>query len=444
MSFRELRNFTEIMRGLGYPRLISMENFRTPNFILVSDVLYWLVQRYDPNVDIPDSITTEQDRVVFLKAIAQLVYYKARIKLNIKKLYGADGYAVKELLKIAVVLKDATKIATVNKEVEDETTSANRDRFQDNVKNIRSLATELTETGTELHNLLEEELTLRKERQDAVSLPHSIDDIKKLIADKNNEAGEMINSLTESIESLHKNEETLIEKKNRRYHELEATKKRYNLMKNFRPAFMDEYEAKEKELQKLYTSYVERYRNIEYLENELEKYRKAEAEQIEANKRRLANVRKRLLEEEKRIMHADILDSDEENTGNAAQNKGQGNGANRNRPRAASGRRPAQRTTGPANGNNQRPMRVNPNGNGRPDLTQMRPQQQPVVKGNMYGDDDTEDEGSTETGEYESRESNNSEESEESQDDEDEDDSEDDGESESEDDDDDGNRIDDF
>lgn len=61
------------MRNLGYPRLISMENFRTPNFVLVSDILYWLVQRYDQNVDIPDSIATENDRIAFLKSIAQLV-----------------------------------------------------------------------------------------------------------------------------------------------------------------------------------------------------------------------------------------------------------------------------------------------------------------------------------------------------------------------------------
>lgn len=45
MSFRELRNFCEIMRGLGYPRLISIENFRNPNFELVADILYWLAQR---------------------------------------------------------------------------------------------------------------------------------------------------------------------------------------------------------------------------------------------------------------------------------------------------------------------------------------------------------------------------------------------------------------
>jgi hypothetical protein len=38
-------DFTETMKALGYPRLISVENFRTPNFELVADALYWLVHR---------------------------------------------------------------------------------------------------------------------------------------------------------------------------------------------------------------------------------------------------------------------------------------------------------------------------------------------------------------------------------------------------------------
>lgn len=40
-----LVDFTEMMRSLGYPRLISMENFRSPNFALVAEVLIWLVKR---------------------------------------------------------------------------------------------------------------------------------------------------------------------------------------------------------------------------------------------------------------------------------------------------------------------------------------------------------------------------------------------------------------
>jgi Clusterin-associated protein-1 len=45
-------DFTEMMRALGYPRLISVDNFRTPNFELVADILYWMVKRYDPDVSI--------------------------------------------------------------------------------------------------------------------------------------------------------------------------------------------------------------------------------------------------------------------------------------------------------------------------------------------------------------------------------------------------------
>ncbi|XP_068717617.1 clusterin-associated protein 1 homolog [Montipora capricornis] len=114
MSYRDLRNFTEMMRALGYPRLISMENFRSPNFPLVAEVLMWLVRRYDPNVELPSDVDTEQDRVLFIKSLAQFMATKAHIKLNTKKLYGADGYAVKELLKVTSVLYSAMKANAAN------------------------------------------------------------------------------------------------------------------------------------------------------------------------------------------------------------------------------------------------------------------------------------------------------------------------------------------
>jgi hypothetical protein len=39
-------DFTEMLRALGYPRLVSMENFRNPNFPLVAELLQWLINRY--------------------------------------------------------------------------------------------------------------------------------------------------------------------------------------------------------------------------------------------------------------------------------------------------------------------------------------------------------------------------------------------------------------
>ena len=48
-----------------------------------------------------DNIEDEKDRVLFIRSVCHLFASKARITLNPKKLYEAQGYAVKEMLKIA-------------------------------------------------------------------------------------------------------------------------------------------------------------------------------------------------------------------------------------------------------------------------------------------------------------------------------------------------------
>lgn len=66
-------DFTEMMRALGYNRLISMENFRTPNFPLVAEILVWLVQRFEPDADIHTEFETEEDRVMLVRSVAQFM-----------------------------------------------------------------------------------------------------------------------------------------------------------------------------------------------------------------------------------------------------------------------------------------------------------------------------------------------------------------------------------
>ncbi len=153
------------------------------------------------------------------------------------------------------------------------------------------MASELTEIGSNLHDLLGEELELRKNRLSAIGQPQNADKIRQGVEKKNEEAIEAIKDVSESIENLLKDEETLKEKKKRKMGELERSKKRSSRLESFRPGFMDEYEKKEAELQQIYTEYIERYRNLEYLEHELEKYRKAEKEQMEENNRKLQNMR---------------------------------------------------------------------------------------------------------------------------------------------------------
>ncbi|KHJ80413.1 hypothetical protein OESDEN_19912 [Oesophagostomum dentatum] len=88
MSYRELRNLCEMTRAIGYPRILSLENFRTPNFKLVAELLEWIVKRFDPSATISaEHTTTEQDRVLFIKQAVLLLLQNSRLKLNPRKLY---------------------------------------------------------------------------------------------------------------------------------------------------------------------------------------------------------------------------------------------------------------------------------------------------------------------------------------------------------------------
>lgn len=146
------------MRALGYHRNISMENFRDPNFELVADILFWFAQRYDPKMDISDDIEDEKDRVSFIRQVCQLFASKARIILNPKKLYEASGYAVKELLKIATMMYKAMQSSASIMEEEEIGNNTmmdfNMSSKLHNLKAARTLATEITESGAKLYDLL--------------------------------------------------------------------------------------------------------------------------------------------------------------------------------------------------------------------------------------------------------------------------------------------------
>lgn len=53
------------------------------------------------------------------------------------------------------------------------------------------------------------------------------------------------------------------------------------LPQSLRPAFMDEYEKIEEDLQKQYDSYVEKFKNLCFLESQLEEYHRLEQERFE-------------------------------------------------------------------------------------------------------------------------------------------------------------------
>ncbi len=332
MSFRELRNFTEIMRSLGYPRLISMENFRKPNFELVADILYWMVKLYDNETTISDRVDYESDRVEFLTGIASLMASKARLKLNTKKLYASDGRAVQEMLKLASLLYKATvKGAVAVGSIDDENPSPPPIKVQE-VKITRALASEITQSGAKLSDCLAHETQDRPERVKALrfldsagassenSREHAFIErsIKELI-DRTRQTVEDLRKESDELSADERNIEVKIRKKQE---ELERTEKRLKSLESVRPQFMDEVQKLEKELQRHYDVYIEKFRNLNYLEHELEKYHKAEQERKEEHERRLKKMRERLLKEEVDLLRGEGADYQPQSKGRTPEKAG--------------------------------------------------------------------------------------------------------------------------
>mmetsp|Transcript_8959 Transcript_8959/g.16123 ORF Transcript_8959/g.16123 Transcript_8959/m.16123 type:complete len:420 (-) Transcript_8959:14-1273(-) len=371
MSFRELRNFTEVMRSLGYPRMVSMENFRNPNFELVADCLYWLLQRYDPGTDVSDDISTETDRVIFLKSVAQVMLTKSRIKLNIKRLYAADGLAVKELLKVAMLLYKATSSAADEDGGEDLSAStdgalpAMNNKLFD-AKITRQLASEITQTGSSLYYALEKEPELREQRYRAIHRNMDTDLIERSIQEEIQSVQGNIQSVEQMLENLEQDEKNVDSKIEKRKGELERNEKRLGQLQGVRPAYMDEYEKLQGELQSMYTVYLERFRNLEYLESELENYYRAEQEKAEENERQMKKMQRKLRDEEMRILRGEAEVDEDGFDETSSEDSDDGGGALVRRGNQKHG---DTLTRGPADGG----------------LASGR------VQGNMMGDDDDDD-----------------------------------------------------
>ncbi|KAL1495006.1 hypothetical protein ABEB36_010497 [Hypothenemus hampei] len=286
MSFRDIRNLAEMLRALGYHNLVSLESFRMPNFPLVADILIWLSKRLDPDVDIPLEIHTEDDRVKLIRNAAQFMALKANIKLNTKRLYQADGYCVKELLKITNLLYEALNVnleENDNKEnLHEETLSFKDFDISEKINDLklsRQLASEITATGATLFDLFGKEVDLRAARQKSVGRQYEVSDVeagvKKTIETINRE----ISETNQLIENVAATEASLDLKIERRKIELERYEKRLQTLKKVRPAFLEEFTVLEQELEQLFVQYSVRLRCLNQLEKQF-----TESERIQLEK----------------------------------------------------------------------------------------------------------------------------------------------------------------
>jgi len=336
MSYRELRDFTEHMKTLGYSTGLSHASFRQPNFPLVASCLLFLLRRYDPTLITADDISTQQARITFIQSITQLLWSKCNVKLSMKQLYRADGYAVKEMLKLSAVLYAAmaanSASAATGTAAAASTSPLAADGASgaptslDTFKAAKSLATALIDTADRLSELLGREATVRVARDTAIAFVDQLNETTGTASSSSNSSSnnverhikrqlQLIADNTAELKALTATTTADVDKQKlkfeRKLQERDRLTKRWQALRRVKPAFMEEYEREEKELRGLYGVYVERVRNVRWLEGEMREMREAEEEERKERERQRVKVQKRMKEEERRMLRGEGDDDDE-------------------------------------------------------------------------------------------------------------------------------------
>ncbi len=307
---RKARMLNHMLKVLGYSKFVSLESFRRPNFKLLADILYWLCLTLDPATDISPNINGESDRVLFMKSAVSLLVFHTRVNVSPVQLYHADYRAVEELLKILEVFHQGYKVSSSAEEmVSDFTLPSKFDKRQ-----IKDLAKGITDSGLRIYEWLDRETELKAKREQSLSVLESVlkdyndsnvdvdGHVKKLIAEQLRANSE----LEEYYRSLELKEKETLEKLKKKRVELERNEKKLKSLSKTKPAYIEELERHEKELERLYQVYLDKTRNLHYLEDLFEKINCREREQQGQIKKYLTKMQINIRNKEERIFDHNI------------------------------------------------------------------------------------------------------------------------------------------
>jgi clusterin-associated protein 1 len=146
----------------------------------------------------------------------------------------ADGYAVKELLKVANVMYEATSTKFQHDDDVVGLPPLDISSKLPQLKACRSLASEIIEQGSKLYDSLGRELELRDVRQAVIARPF---DLKTMEASVNNaivQYKEQISSMKTAIENLAADEANLMSKIDKKKVELDRAEKRLKSLQSVR------------------------------------------------------------------------------------------------------------------------------------------------------------------------------------------------------------------
>eukprot|EP00818_Percolomonas_sp_WS_P005540 CAMPEP_0117450008 /NCGR_PEP_ID=MMETSP0759-20121206/8243_1 /TAXON_ID=63605 /ORGANISM="Percolomonas cosmopolitus, Strain WS" /LENGTH=411 /DNA_ID=CAMNT_0005242509 /DNA_START=340 /DNA_END=1575 /DNA_ORIENTATION=+ len=278
------------------------------------EILSFLLHLYRPSLKLPHKYETPEDRVKYFRFVGEFVYKELRIKLKLKCLYESDGLSVREMLKIAREVFRAQKVSATHVQPHD--TDFKETQFIDNVKTMKRMTSQITELGVKLHDLIQDESSLKQQRSYVINQHHNIDYIRRDVEQKNAKNMIMVENLMQSIQEFQQQQMELEAIKKRRVNEYERTKRRLERLSQYKPAHLDELEVRENDMQLLFDQYAQGCRNLEFLQYELQRYQEAEADELRKNQQKIETMRQRLYKQEQKQMFeiASNNGSDEGNT----------------------------------------------------------------------------------------------------------------------------------
>jgi clusterin-associated protein 1 len=185
--------------------------------------------------------------------------------LNPRKLYASNCATAKELLKVTSALLNSPQ----NVHHEDNRLVNFEDSISnDQIRKIRNLATELTNHGVNMYDLISKE-SVNKDARSQFSKPLELNVVEKLLKQAIVNLKQQIENGKMTIQNQETEKANLESKIQRKESELERTSHRLTTLQKIRPAYLEEFEKIEMQMKELYSQYTLRIRCYDALKNML-------------------------------------------------------------------------------------------------------------------------------------------------------------------------------
>ncbi|XP_055841416.1 clusterin-associated protein 1 [Episyrphus balteatus] len=262
MSFKDVRDLSEHLKLLGFPKVFPLQalcsNYGSlASFQVVAEILQWLAGLLEPGTILSGSPDTEAERVLLIRSATEFFVTKSAIKLNPRKLYASSAATAGELQKITKLLI-APSHQNEDKDEDENYRSLNQVDIGDKIDDLRrarELSSDLTNRGAALYDLLSKEVVNKESRIMQANRPMEISSVERSLKNAISAAQLKLQSSRVQLESSKVEFNALSTKLQRKKAELERTKQRLEALEKIRPAHLQEFEQYETELKELFQQY---------------------------------------------------------------------------------------------------------------------------------------------------------------------------------------------